>query len=164
MATVSEILNWRVWDDNITLSGQPTEAQLSALQEDGVGDIINIGPHSNDGALEDEPGAVAALGMRYTYIPVDFSAPTEADFAAFRAALDGLAGARVHVHCIYNARVSAFMYRRAREHAPQDEDKAFEIMDSIWRPGGVWAKFIGRAAADAHHYAGYDYTADATSP
>ena len=158
MGVIEGILNWRVVDGDTSTSGQPSEAELAALAGDGVGVIVNLGPHDNKGALADEPGEVAGLGMEYVYIPVDFDAPTEDDYAAFGAALDARAGQRVHVHCIYNARVSAFFYRRAVD-AGAGVDAAQARMDGIWRPGGVWAEFIGKPedAAEPNRYKGYDY-------
>ena len=156
----SNILNWRQIDGQISTSGQPTEAQLAELRDKGVTQVINLGPHSNKGALPDEKSSVEALGMRYIYIPVDFDGPTQADFDQFCAALDELAEQRVHVHCIYNARVSAFFYRYAKENN-RDVEKAFALMDGIWRPGGVWARFIGHGNDTdlPNRYLGYDYDA-----
>ena len=160
MASREDILNWRVWDDRITLSGQPTEAELELLARDGVREIINLGPHDNDGALEDEPASVSSLGMTYRYIPVDFDDPTEADWEAFCAEMEKTAGARLHVHCIYNARVSAFFYRFAKEGRGGDSKAAFDLMDGIWRPGGVWAAFIGKAedVEKPNRFKGYEYS------
>jgi protein tyrosine phosphatase (PTP) superfamily phosphohydrolase (DUF442 family) len=159
MTAEQDILNWRRWDTRISLSGQPTEGQLSTLAQSGVVQIINLGPHSNDGALDDEAASVAQLGMEYVYIPVDFSNPTEADWTAFCAAIDAAPDAPLHVHCIYNARVSAFFYRFALEGRGGDVDMAFKLMDGIWRPGGVWARFIGKPedADKSNRYLGYDY-------
>jgi protein tyrosine phosphatase (PTP) superfamily phosphohydrolase (DUF442 family) len=135
MTAEQDILNWRRWDTRISLSGQPTEGQLSTLAQSGVVQIINLGPHSNDGALDDEAASVAQLGMEYVYIPVDFSNPTEADWTVFCAAIDAAPDAPLHVHCIY------------------------KLMDGIWRPGGVWARFIGKPedADKPNRYLGYDY-------
>lgn len=154
-----DILNWRRWSDTVTLSGQPSEAQFADLAGKGVQHVINLGPYSNDGALEDEPGCLAALGVGYTYIPVDFEAPTEGDYAAFLTAFEAHKPACLHVHCIYNARVSAFMYRTAKEGRDGDVDAAAKLMDGIWRPGGVWAKFIGddRRVDEPNIFAGYEY-------
>ena len=158
---IEDILNWRRRDARVTLSGQPTEAQLTSLAQSGVAQIINLGPYDNKGALNDEPGTVAQLGMGYTYIPVDFENPTEGDYQAFCAALEQNPDAAVHVHCIYNARVSAFFYRYATEGRGGDVNAAFALMDGIWRPGGVWATFIGKPedADKPNRYLGYDYDA-----
>lgn len=156
---MDDVINWRRLDERITTSGQPTEAQLAAIKELGVADVINLGPHSNDGALPDEAGTLAELGMRYVYIPVDFSAPTDADFEAFCSAMAELGSAPLHVHCIYNARVSAFFYRYALEGRGGSVEEAFARMDGIWRPGGVWASFISKDEDETlqNRYAGYDY-------
>ena len=159
MQDPSHILNWRRRDARITLSGQPSEAELAELRDQGVSHIVNLGPHSNKGALDDEPGTVAALGLEYIYIPVDFDNPTEDDFSNFCKVLKDLEGHRIHVHCIYNARVSAFFYRHARAGLGGSVKDAFSLMDGIWRPGGVWARFIGHPedADKPNRYLGEDY-------
>jgi protein tyrosine phosphatase (PTP) superfamily phosphohydrolase (DUF442 family) len=159
MKDLPHILNWRRMTDTITTSGQPTEAQLAEIADLGVTRIVNLGPHDNPGAIEDEAGTVERLGMTYVYIPVDFDAPTDADFDAFKAAIDAHPRALQHVHCIYNARVSAFFYRYAKESDALSEATAFETMDGIWRPGDDWAEFVGRADATGqpNRYKGKDY-------
>lgn len=135
----TDILNWRRVDDRITTSGQPTEAQLEDLAAMGVRHVVNLGLHTSPGALSDEPASVGALRMAYSYLPVDFSAPTEADYARFCEVLAGLEGETVHVHCIMNFRVSAFFYRLRRE--TLGEAAARAEMESVWTPVGVWAEF-----------------------
>ena len=159
MSDPTGILNWRRLNDDITSSGQPTEAQLAQIKELGVTHIINLGPHDNKGALTDEPGTVAALGMEYIYLPVDFENPTDHDFQMFCDALAKHSGEKIHVHCIYNARVSAFFYRYAKSARGGSVEKAFNLMDSIWRPGEKWAKFIDseEATGQPNLYAGEDY-------
>ncbi len=80
MDDLPEIINWRRLNHRITLSGQPTGEQLSQIKELGVAHIVNPGPHTNKGALDDEAGTVEKLGMAYIYIPVDFNNPTDEDF------------------------------------------------------------------------------------
>ncbi len=159
MPELPEILNWRRLDENTTLSGQPTEAQLAEIRALGVTHIVNLGPHDSDKALADEPATVAVLGMTYVHIPVDFENPTDGDYARFCAALARLRGRPIHVHCIYNARVTAFFYRHSRDGKGTPKSRAFALMDGIWRPGGVWARFIGdEGAVDLpNRYAGHDY-------
>jgi len=159
MRDLPHILNWRRLSGRITTSGQPSEEELAEIRSLGVTHIVNLGPHHNEGALEDEPGTVSSLGMTYVYIPVEFDQPTDADFDAFRRALEGLENASIHVHCIYNARVSAFFYRYARTGQLLSETTAFENMDSIWKPGADWAQFIGNPDArdQPNRFAGEDY-------
>lgn len=136
------IRNWRRIDPLITTSGQPTTDELAALARSGVTDIVNLGLTSHELALPDEAGDVARLGMVYRPIPVVFAAPTEADFAAFCATLAAAAGRRIHVHCIFNWRVSAFFYRYRVEFLGWDEPTARREMEAIWTPDPVWAAFL----------------------
>jgi hypothetical protein len=50
----------------------------------------------------------------------------------------------VHVHCIANARVSAFFYRYRRDVLGMDEAQARAEMEEVWRPKEVWAEFVKR--------------------
>lgn len=152
-----DILNWRRITPRLTTSGQPTEAQLPKLKPLGVTRVINLGLHTHEKALPDEAGALAALGIGYNHIPVDFAAPTDADFERYCAVMAEAASEIIHVHCIYNARVSAFVYRQFRN--GPDSGKSAALLDSIWRPGGVWAGFIGHEAdlSLPDRYAGRDY-------
>jgi len=154
---------WRRLDDRLTTSGQPTEEQLKLLAAIGVSDVINLALHSHEDALVDEAASVATLGMNYVHIPVDFAAPTDSDFDRFMTVLDSLQDRHVHVHCILNARVSAFFYRRALV-LGKDRAEAAARLDSIWRPGGVWATFVGRSEDEAlpHRFAGRDYATTAS--
>jgi len=158
MNTLPEVINWRRLNSRITLSGQPTEEQLSDIKNLGVTHVINLGPHTNQGALDDEAGTVEKLGMSYIYIPVDFDNPTEADYACFCNALEQHEDKQIHVHCIYNARVTAFFYRYCLSSQDSEADIS-ALMDGIWRPGGIWAKFIGKEEDIdlPNRYAGYDY-------
>jgi protein tyrosine phosphatase (PTP) superfamily phosphohydrolase (DUF442 family) len=146
MRDPTDILHWRRIDDRVTTSGQPSEMQLAALQKQGVKMIINLGIHTHEQALPDETESVAALGMRYVHIPVPFDAPDDADFEAFAAAMKEASGERVHVHCVANMRVSAFLYRYQRDVLGKSDAESRAAMDALWRPGGVWARFIGDLA------------------
>ncbi|MBW4710456.1 protein tyrosine phosphatase family protein [Roseobacter sp. YSTF-M11] len=159
MTDLPKILNWRRINRRITTSGQPTEEQLADIRKLGTTHIINLGPHHNKGALDDEAGTVASLGMTYIYIPVEFENPTDRNFEDFRSAIEALPDLKVHVHCIYNARVSAFFFRYAKEGFGMSEAEAFSNMESIWRPGDDWASFIGNpeARGKPNRYAGDDY-------
>lgn len=161
MSDLPHILNWRRLGPRLTTSGQPTEAQLAEIKAMGVTHVINLGLHHDKNALPDEAGVLAGLGLDYTYIPVIFEDPKDSDFNMFCAALDALDGHMVHVHCIYNARVSAFFYRYAKAGGDLDPALAATNMESIWRPGDDWAAFIGETAAKGqpNRYAGDDYPA-----
>lgn len=159
MVDPNGIFMWRRIDARLTSSGQPAEAQLALIAQLGVTHVVNLGLHTHEKALADEAGSLRALGVAYIHIPVDFDAPAAADFARFCDVMRELAGRTIHVHCIANMRVSAFLYRWHRDEAGMPEAQAREIMERVWRPGGVWARFIGRDAAAGlpHRVAGRDY-------
>lgn len=145
MTDPETIYNWRRLDDRITTSGQPTEEQLAEIQALGVRHIVNLGLHTHEKALADERASATRLGMDYIHIPVDFQNPTEADFRQFCTVMERLRDVPVHVHCIANARVSAFFYRYRRDVLGMDEAKARAEMEAVWRPTGVWLDFVARA-------------------
>ncbi len=137
------IYNWRRLDARITTSGQPSETHLVELKALGIGHFINLGLHTHEKALPDEAGLLAALGLTYIHIPVEFDHPTEEDFATFCDAMTKVAAHPVHVHCIANFRVTAFLYRWQRDVCGIESAQARALMDSVWQPGGVWADFVG---------------------
>ena len=147
MIDLPEIYHWRRFTPSITTSGQPSEDQLKDIAGLGVTHIINLGMHDHERALEDEAASAGLLGMNYIHIPVEFSDPTETDFEAFCAAMAELQGEKLHVHCIANLRVTAFLYRYQRDVLGVSETEARALMDTVWQPGGVWAKFIGDEAS-----------------
>ena len=134
--------NWRPLDARITTSGQPSERELAGLAAAGVAHVVNLGLHSHARALPDEAASVAALGMRYTHLPVAFDAPTEQDFQNFRRVMERVGDEAVHVHCIANYRVSAFFYRYRRDVLGWDEAAARADLEAIWTPDPVWSAFI----------------------
>lgn len=154
-----DIFMWRRIDDRLTTSGQPSEAQLEQISKLGITHVVNLGLHSHEKALPDEAGTVKQLGMTYIHLPVDFDNPTGADYARFRDVMRELDAHVVHVHCIANLRVSAFLYRYHCDDIAMPEPAARQKMESVWRPGGVWARFIGRNEQSdlPHRFAGRDY-------
>jgi len=149
MSYPTDIYNWRRLDSRVTTSGQPTEEQLAELSRLGIGHVINLGLHTHEKALPDEAASLARLGLTYIHIPVDFDRPTEEDFNKFCDAMAKLESSPVHVHCIANMRVSAFLYRWQREALGHNDAQARALMDTVWQPGGVWASFIGDDASSS---------------
>jgi len=142
LADPETIYNWFRLDDRLTTSGQPSEDHLAGIRDMGVRHIVNLGLHTHERALPDEAGSVAALGMTYIHIPVDFQNPTEADFGRFCEVMDDLRDVPVHIHCIANYRVSAFFYRYRRDVLGWDDARAQADMEKLWQPNEVWAEFI----------------------
>lgn len=146
------ITNWLRIDEKLTTSGQPSEAQLAEIRDLGVRYVVNLGLHTHEKALPDEAASVAALGMTYIHIPVEFDAPTDDHYVRFLGVLEEIGDAPVHVHCIVNARVSAFVYRYRRDVLGVSEQDARPALEAIWQPGGVWAAFMDdNARVDLPH-------------
>jgi protein tyrosine phosphatase (PTP) superfamily phosphohydrolase (DUF442 family) len=150
MQELELIRNYRQIDETLATSGQPSVAQLQSIAGAGFTAIINLALHDDPRySLPDEARSVAALGLQYTHIPVQFNAPTQQDLLAFFDAMDQHRGQKVWVHCAANMRVSAFLgvYRVLRQGWNQEE--AFELMRSLWQPDAVWSSFISAALRQA---------------
>ncbi|NJM51090.1 MAG: hypothetical protein HC843_09620 [Sphingomonadales bacterium] len=156
---LEQIFNFRRIDGRLTISGQPSEEQLTMLRDDGAEVIVNLGLHSHEKALPDEPASCAKLGLEYIHIPVAFDAPTEKDYQDFREVMAAQKNKRIHIHCIINARVTAFFHRYGIETGLFGTNEAAALLESVWRPGGIWAEFLNndkRRTLD-HEFCGRDY-------
>lgn len=143
-----DIACWQRIDARITSSGRLSPIDPQRLAALGVKCVINLALTDSPGALEDEPALTAAAGLTYVPIPVPFDAPDESHFAAFAQAMEAAGEDRVHVHCIMNWRVSAFLYRWNRARG-MDEEEAAALMRVQWDPAAsphrdapAWARFI----------------------
>lgn len=147
MSDPDGIRAWQRIDRRLTTSGNLTEADIAALAEIGVGRIVNLAMPGHPDILPDEAAVCAARGVEYRAIPVPFAAPGDDQFRAFQRALAG--DEPVHVHCVLNWRVSAFVYRHQRESGVPGEE-ALALLTRQWDPrssdhpdAATWAAFIG---------------------
>jgi protein tyrosine phosphatase (PTP) superfamily phosphohydrolase (DUF442 family) len=141
--SISDIYNYLPIDNLFSTSGQPSEAQFAVIREEGFETVINLAPTSVlENSVVNESEILAALGMRYIHIPVDFKKPTDDDFGKFTTALEGKDCRRVWVHCAANMRVSAFTYRYRRYVLGEDGEVANADLQKIWEPIGVWKAFL----------------------
>lgn len=131
----------------ITTSGRLEPGDPQRLAAIGVRHVINLAMPDHPDMLPDPDRAMAAAGLRYTSIPVPFDAPGEEHYRAFAQALEA-GDEPVHVHCVMNWRVSAFLYRWNREQG-MDESEARAQMERIWSPeknehpdAPKWAAFV----------------------
>ena len=148
MSDPADIRAWQRVSARLTTSGrlQPEDpARLAAI---GVTHVINLALADHPEGLPDAAARFAAEGIGYTHIPVPFAAPEEAHYDAFVAALEATPGP-VHVHCIMNWRVSAFLYRWHRDACGMAEPEARALMERQWSPESeqhpdapAWAAFI----------------------
>lgn len=127
-----DIRNWQRRSADLTTSGRLQPHDPERLAAVGVRHVINLALADHEEALDQEAEMLAEHGIGYTHIPVPFDAPTSDHVARLRAAMDCIEGP-VHVHCIMNYRVSAFLYLLDIEDGvPENEARA--RMCEIWDP------------------------------
>ena len=127
-----DIRNWQRRPDGITTSGRLEPGDPARLAAIGVRHVVNLSLDDHPEALAEERERLAAEGIAYTHIPVPFDAPTPDHVAELGQAIDRAEGP-VHVHCIMNYRVTAFLYLLDRE-AGVPEEEAMARMTAVWNP------------------------------
>ncbi len=144
--SVDQGYNFRSIDEAVDTSGLLSEEQLLELRTSGYEAVINLLPHDNQHAIENEENIVTSQGVDYLYVPVDFSAPTEQDYAEFVKTMTSCQGKRVLIHCAANYRVSAFYAMYAYEHLGWSATRCREHIASIWQPENnpPWEQFISK--------------------
>ena len=110
MNELSAIKNFVQLTTDVGTSGQPKRDQFELIAKDGYSAVVNLALPTSDHAIADEGSVVTGFGMSYFHIPVDFAKPTVEDLRTFFGTMQALDGRKVWVHCVVNARVSAFMY------------------------------------------------------
>lgn len=107
------IPNARVSPMGLLVGGQPTQAQLRAIQEAGYRMVVSLRAHTEPGD-EGEPALVERLGMKFVSIPVD-GAPglTEQNARSLHKTLSGEDVLPAVVHCRTGERTAALLGLRA---------------------------------------------------
>ena len=147
-----DIYTWQRLSDVVTTSGRLRESNIEDLAQLGVRHVIDLAPIEHEGALPNEGALLADLGIEHTQITVPFNQPEEEHYHAFVEAYEK-GPIPVHVHCIYNYRVSAFFFRYHIERGmPEREARA--IMNPHWTPDASdhpaarpWKEFINAVLA-----------------
>jgi uncharacterized protein (TIGR01244 family) len=144
---LSDIRNFVAVDDDLATAGQPTEAQLAALGQRGFEVVVNLGLLDPRYCLPDEAGTVAALGMAYHHIPVDFRDPRPEDFERFEKVMHAARGRKVFVHCAMNYRVSCFTALYGETSLGWSRERADAHVRRLWQPDEAWSAFMDRVRA-----------------
>lgn len=141
---VSDAYNFRQVDDLLSTAGVVNEAQLGELKSEGYDAVISLLPADSDYAIANEPDIVLSQGLGFTYIPVDFAAPTRSDFDEFEKAMKANTGQKLMLHCAANYRVSAFYSIYAVRHEGWSHQQAYDFMADIWNldEHPVWKTFV----------------------
>jgi protein tyrosine phosphatase (PTP) superfamily phosphohydrolase (DUF442 family) len=134
--------NFVQWREGLASSAQPKAEWLASAGEQKYTLLVNLAPPQSHGSLANEGGLVAAKGVKYVNIPVDFTRPTAEDFRFFSEVMKAAGQSSVFVHCQANFRASSFvfLYRVIHEGAPVQETWA--KLQSAWVPDRVWRRFI----------------------
>ena len=144
-----DILNHYDVTGNIASSGQPSAAQFKEIAAGGYQVVINLAMPDHENSIENEGSIVTSLGMTYIHIPVPFDAPTDDQLAVFSGYMDTLESKKVWVHCIVNARVSAFLFCYLQKNRGLSAQQAATPLLEQWLPqmDNVWKDFISKAPA-----------------
>ncbi len=148
MANLSSLKNYVQLTSDIGTSGQPKADQFALIAEAGYQTVINLALADSDHAIPSEGSIVTGLGMRYVHIPVQFDAPTQEDLRCFIGIMEALRGTQVWVHCVVNARVSAFLYLYLHHVRGLAAEKARSPVLERWEPkmDAVWRQFLATQA------------------
>jgi protein tyrosine phosphatase (PTP) superfamily phosphohydrolase (DUF442 family) len=145
MTALNAITNYVPITEDIGTSGQPTKEQFADIAAAGYQLLINLALPTSDHAISNEGSLVTELGMSYWHLPVKFDAPTLQELQLFCATLEAWRGKKVWVHCVVNARVSAFVYQYLRHVRGTAPEAARSPILKQWEPkmDAVWQTFIG---------------------
>jgi protein tyrosine phosphatase (PTP) superfamily phosphohydrolase (DUF442 family) len=144
MNALNKITNFVQITDDVGTSGQPKKDQFKSIADEGFRAVVNLALPSSDHAIAEEGSVVTGLGMSYIHIPVDFKRPTVDDLKTFIGTMEALKGKKIWVHCVVNARVSAFMYLYLKHVRKLDEAAARSPVLEGWTPkmDDTWKQFI----------------------
>jgi uncharacterized protein (TIGR01244 family) len=127
----------------LSTSGAITAPAVAQMAQEGYAGLINLLPDDNKSALEKESELAAAQGLVYHHIPVDFSAPTTADYHAFERALRSFGEEqKVYVHCAANMRASVFVAIYGTRCMDWSTERARSHIAEVWEPNPVWLAFL----------------------
>ena len=152
---LADITNYYQMTDRVGTSGQPTPAQFSDIATAGFETVINLALPDGDNALSDEGAVVSRLGMTYIHIPVPWESPDLKHLNQFIAVMKATEPAKVWVHCVVNARVSAFNYHYLKSCLGLPEAACRSPLLNKWEPemDPVWRQFLAIPAEQMEGFA-----------
>lgn len=132
--SIDKAYNYREVSEAVATAGRVEPEQLAELGAAGVEVVLNLMPDFSQYAVPGERDIVQGQGIEYLYLPVDFAAPTVADYRQFEQLMSGVGQRKVLIHCAANYRVSAFYSRYAIAQGLWSAEEADQFMLSIWQP------------------------------
>ena len=139
---LDDIRNFVSVSERLATAGQPSEPQVADVARAGFEVVVNLGLLDPRYCLADEAALVAAHGMTYHHIPVDFTAPTTEDLHRFFDVMDASRDKKVFVHCAANYRVSSFVALYGQARLGWSADEADALIRRLWQPNDTWKQFI----------------------
>lgn len=141
---MNQIRNYIQMTPAVGTSGQPTVQQFGDIAKAGYSTVINLAMPDSDDAIPDEGSLVTSLGMKYVHIPVPFDNPTKEHLRSFLRVMRALDSEKVWVHCVANARVSAFMFQYLRMDKGFSDDAAKNQLLRRWEPrmDAAWSRLV----------------------
>lgn len=131
-ADISEARNFYQFEPTVLTSGQPSASQLAEAADDGIEVVINLVPESEGIYNPDEGEILAAQGVEYIHVPVNWRDPKAEEFQSFLNAMDRVGDRKVLVHCWANARASAFVAAHRAIQAPDTQAAELAQLETIW--------------------------------
>lgn len=146
---VCDAYNFKPVNARLSTSGLLSPEQLGELSREGYRAVISLLPADSQWAVPDEPAIISAQGLAYSYIPVDFEAPSRDDYRAFVSAMEAHTDAKLLVHCAANYRVTAFFGVYAVKALGWSESDARAFIADIWNleEYPVWQQFVDELLA-----------------
>jgi len=148
VVNVSNITNYLETAPEIYTGGQPSPDEIMALGRAGFKIIINLATDNSPDAIPDEQVLVQEAGMAYVHIPVEWMDPRPQDLAKFFTMFEQYKAFKIFVHCVYNMRVSIFVYLFRVIYEKKDREECWKCVTQIWQPNEIWLAFTQKMLAE----------------
>lgn len=140
-------------NDELTVGGQPTEAEIQTLAKDGFKSIVNFRTAGEDDqplSPDEEPRKVVAAKMKYFHIPVSMKSLDQAKVDEFRKQLKSLPKP-VFAHCKSGKRAGAMaMMHVAVEKGMTGEQTLSQAKDMGFECDVPQMKELVKSYVDSH--------------
>jgi protein tyrosine phosphatase (PTP) superfamily phosphohydrolase (DUF442 family) len=131
--------NYHEISETLVSSGQISPSHIEALPDEQIELVVNLTLEDTD--LNAREGfEITALGIDYIHIPVDWSAPSEANLQLFMHIMAAAGDRKVLVHCFANYRASAFIYLYRTLKQDVAPEIARKDLDAVW-PKAAWQQY-----------------------
>lgn len=141
---MQDITNYFQMTELVATSGQPTEPQFADIAAAGFTAVVNLAMPDNEHALANEGSIVSGHGMTYVHIPVPWEAPSVDHLNQYLGVMQAFKRRQVWVHCVVNARVSAFNYHYLKHGLGLSEKSCRSPLLNKWQENmePVWQEFL----------------------